>query len=169
MGWHGRVPRLAWLAALVCIFIATTQPSAAAVRRALLSIQGVGVRAGQSIFRYRIETWGVEFLAVCRVPPQWELKSEKFEDSEGYLSGEADTHIAATRALPDMYLVDVYDYQPVSVQDGNVQHPASFSGWVQVGSREQFGGWHGRRIPLNARNFRLRDASRCPAPPPPTP
>ena len=37
--------------------------------------------------------------------------------------------------------------------------------------REAFGEWHGRKVKLAARNFRLTDAARCPdaAPPAPAP
>jgi hypothetical protein len=68
-----------------------------------------------------------------------------------------------------MYLVEVYDYRPVTSHDSNTEHPASFSGWVRIGSRERFGDWHGRKVLLRAGNFRLKDAKRCPVPPPPAP
>jgi hypothetical protein len=150
-------------AALAC------QPSEAAVRRVLLSVHGLGVPLDKSIYAYRIDTWGVEFLAVCAVPQSWELKSEKFEDSEGYLSGQADIHGTPLQSLTNMYLVDVYDYRPTTAHVGDTEHPASFKGWVRIGSREQFGDWHGRKVTLRAKNFRLKDATRCPAPPPASP
>jgi hypothetical protein len=118
---------------------------------------------GNAIFQYRVETWGVEFLAVCNLPQGWEIKSEKFENPEGYLSGRADIHGEWLGALKQMYLVDVYDYRQVVSHD----QPASFSGWVEIGSRERFDDWHGHRVQLAANNFRLKDAQRCPVPPPP--
>ena len=66
--------------------------SEAAVRRALLSVDGVKVAAADSIYDFRIETWGVEFLAVCTLPQSWALTSEKFDNPGGLLSGKADLH-----------------------------------------------------------------------------
>jgi hypothetical protein len=159
------IHRLAWLFALVCIAGAATQASAAPTRRVLVSVEGVSVPKGSSIFGYRIATWGVEFLAICRVPPSWELKSEKFEDPEGYLSGRADAHAVRLRALTRFYLVDVVEPQPFATGEPETEHPASFSGWIEVGSRARFGDWRGWRVKLSARNFHLEDVQRCPAPP----
>ena len=131
----------------------------------MLSVDGLGVAADKSIYAYRIDTWGVEFVAVCVIPQDWEQKSEKFQDPAGYLSGRADNHGMPLRGLANMYLVDVYDYQPA----GGVEHPASFAGWVRIGSRERFGDWHGPRVALRAKNFRLTDAKGCPAAPPAVP
>jgi hypothetical protein len=137
----------------------------------LLSVDGLGLKASQSIWAFHIETWGVEFLGVCYVPPSWQLKSEKFENPEGYLDGRSDTHGVALRRLPEMYLVDVYDYQPLPKGDPKAEyHPASFAGWVAVGRVQPFGedGPHQKRK-LTAGNFRLRDAAHCPNPPPAQP
>jgi hypothetical protein len=160
----GRADRFALLFALSFLLVGAAQPPAG-IRRVLLSVEGVRIPKGSAIFQYRIETFGVEFLAICNLPQSWEIQSEKFESPEGYLSGRADTHAERLGALKEMYLVDVYDYRPVASHDV----PASFSGWVEVGSRERFGDWHGHRVPLVANNFRLKDAQRCPVSPPPHP
>jgi hypothetical protein len=98
--------RLGLFGSILATLAGVAQPSSADVRRALLSVDGLGVPAGKSIYAYRIGTWGVAFLAVCTVPPGWELKSEKFEDPEGYLSGRADAHAAPLQSLTNAYLVD---------------------------------------------------------------
>ncbi len=164
-----RMKQLRHLLVLLGLLVGVAEPCAAEVRRALLSVDGLAIPASKSVFAYRIETFGVEFLSVCRLPQSWELKSEKFEDLEGYFSGRADLHGTPLRGLTDMYLVDIHLYQPTASRDGNAEHPASFSGWVEVGSREAFGDWHGRKVKLAASNFRLKDAERCPAPPPALP
>jgi hypothetical protein len=158
--------RLAILASLAAVFTCIAQPSAATVRRALLSMEGLKVPKDKAVYAFHIDTFGVEVLAVCSLPMGWELRSEKYEDPEGYMSGKADLHAARLR-FTSMYLVDVYDYRATTVQDGNTEHPASFSGWAQIGSREQFGDWHGRRVTLRPNNFHLADARRCPDPQPP--
>jgi hypothetical protein len=153
--------QLILLFALSFLLAGATQPSTG-IRRALLSVEGVSIPKGSAIFQYRVETWGVEFLAVCNLPQSWEIKSDKLENPEGYLSGRADIHGEWLGALKQMYLVDVYDYRPAASDDGV---PASFSGWVEVGTRERFGDWHGHRVQLKANNFRLQDAQRCPLAP----
>jgi hypothetical protein len=158
-----------WFAVLIAFQIWGVSAHAE-VRRVLLSVDGLNLPATETIRAFHIETWGVEFLAVCHLPPSWELKSEKFEDPEGWLDGKADTHGESLGKLSDMYLVDVYDYQPMP--RGNPKgdfHPASFAGWVQVGRVEPFDGGTRRKRPLKADHFRMRDAKTCPAPPPASP
>jgi len=160
--------RLAILGLFGVAFTLIGQPSAAAVRRVLLSVEGLTLPQNKAIYAFHIDTFGVEFLAVCSLPAGWELKSEKYDDPEGYLSGKADLHASRLR-LTGMYLVDVYDYRSTTMRSGNTEHPASFQGWIQIGNREQFGDWHGRKVPLRPNNFRLTNATRCPAPPPSAP
>ena len=142
-------------------------PATGEVRRAVLSIAGLDMPAGHGVRAFRIETFGVELLAVCRVPRSWALKSEMFEGMEGYISGRADTHGASLKALDGMYLVDVYEPQASPKgDDQSGQPPASFSGWVEIGFREAFDDpkGHVRRHRLRRSNFRLTDARSCPVP-----
>ena len=135
-----------------------------------MSVDGLDLPSTQTIRAFHIETWGVEFVAVCHLPPSWQLKSEKFEDSEGWLDGHADTGGESLKELSDMYLVDVYDYQPLP--KGNLKgdyHPPSFAGWVEVGRVEPFDGGTRLKRNLKAGQFRMRDAENCPTPPPPQP
>lgn len=157
------------VAAMACQLVAL--PSfAAAPRRVLLTVDGLNLPAGQTIRAFHIQTWGVEFLAVCRLPPSWRLSSEKFEDPEGRLDGKADTHGAALKSLSNTYLLDVYDYQPRPRGNANGDyHPASFAGWVDVGQVEPFDGGIRRKRTLKSDQFRMRDAQGCPAPPAPQP
>ena len=154
---------------MLSLTVLGTTRSEAAVKRALLSVDGLNVASADSIYDFRVETWGVEFLSACAFPQSWKLTSEKFEDSSGYLSGRADLHGSRLQRLSDMYLVDVYDYQPTSLHQSSGEVPASFKGWARVGRREPFGDWHGHKVALSARNFRLREATACPTPPPAAP
>ena len=158
-----------WIAVVVA-FEFWTVSAYAEVRRALLSVDGLNLTATGTIRAFHIETWGVEFLAVCHLPLSWELKSEKFEDPEGLLEGEADIHGESLNKLSDMYLVDVYDFQPMPRGDPKGEfHPPSFGGWIQVGRVEAFDGRTRGKRTLKADNFRLRDAEACPTPPPASP
>jgi hypothetical protein len=157
------------LALLAASQILAAPPAPAEVRRALLSVQDLKLPAHATIRAFHIKTWGIEFVAVCRMPRSWELKSEKFEDPEGSLDGKADTHGEPLKRLTDFYLVDVYGYQPEPKGDPKGEyHPPSFAGWVEVGTAEPFGGPQRRRA-LTANNFRLKDSRNCPVAPPPQP
>lgn len=160
--------RSATLGLLAVAFACIAEPSSATVRRVLLSVHGLQLPKKKAVYAFNIDTYGVEYLAVCHLPMGWELRSERSDDFGGYMSGEADLH-ASPLTFTSMYLVDVYDYRSTTVRSGNTEHPASFQGWVKIGSREQFGDWHGRKVPLRPNNFRLTDARRCPDPPPPAP
>lgn len=154
--------------ALTCQLLAF--PAVAEVRRVLLTVDGLNIPTNQTIRAFHIETWGVEFLAICHLPPSWELKSEKFEDPEGWLDGKAGTHGEDMKKLSNMYLMDVYDYQaqPRGDPKGDY-HPPSFAGWVELGRVEPFDGGTRRKRTLKADQFRMQDAKRCPVPPPPEP
>ncbi len=161
---------LTWTAATVCIGFACAEPVSAETRRVLLSVDGLHLRPMESIRAFHIETWGVEFLAVCHVPPSWEITSEKFEDPAGYFDGRSDTHSEPLKSMSAMYLIDVYDYQPLPKGDPKKEyHPASLAGWVVVGRIQPFDGGTRHKRTLNAANFRLQDATRCPKPAPAQP
>ena len=155
-----------WITLCFCVWFAGAGLAAAEARRVLLSVESLGLPTTESIRAFHIKTWGVEFLSVCHVPPSWELRSEKFENSEGYFDGRSDTHGDPLKQLSNMYLVDVYDYQPLPKGDPKTEyHPASFTGWVEVGRVRPFDGGVRQKHALKPSNFRLRDATRCPVPP----
>ncbi len=153
--------KFAWSALVFCVCLVWQHAAEAKVRRALLSVGSIQMGRGEQIRAFHIETWGVEILAICRVPPSWELKAEKYEDPAGDLSGRIDTHGEPLSALSNMYLVDIYNYQPLA-KNGQ---PASFAGRVEIGTVAPFGGGSRHRRSLKAGDFRLRDARRCPEPP----
>jgi hypothetical protein len=160
----------ALIALLAAVQLVAAPPASAEVRRALLSVENLKLPAHATIRAFHIETWGVEFVAVCHMPPSWALKSEKFEDPEGSLDGRADTGGEPLKRLTDFYLVDIYDYQPLPKGDPKGEyHPPSFAGWVEAGTAEPFGGGARRKRALTANNFRLRDSRNCPVAPSPQP
>jgi hypothetical protein len=160
MYWRSRSQIGAILfAASVAGWLCGTRPGFADVTRALLSVDGVEVPQGKEIVAFNIETFGVEFLGVCHVPGSWEFKIEKYADPEGVLSGKADNQRDVLRDLRDLFLVDVYEYQPLP----RPNHPASFAGWVKIASHPLD---PAERRVLHADNFRLTTAARCPDAPP---
>lgn len=133
------------------------------ITRALLSVDSLDLPADHSIAAFKIETWGVSLLSVCHIPPSWNLSQEMYEDPAGLLTGRSDVHGEPLRELHQMFLVDVYNYQPLP----KGVHPASFSGWVQI--IEEGSDVRGKRRALHASDFHLTPASHCPTPPPAQP
>ena len=155
------------------IFSAPAQTSAQ-ISRALLSVDNLNLSPSQSLSAFKIDTWGVSLLSVCHIPPSWNLVEQKFQDPQGLLSGRPDFHGEVLRELDEMYLVDVYDYQPLPKGDPKGDsHPATFSGWIEVTESSEIAehgsATHGKRRTLWSGNFRLTPALHCPAPPPPQP
>lgn len=160
--------RSTMLASICFLLLGGTQPGYGQITRALLTIDGLNIPTDQSLSAFRISTWGVSLLSVCSIPQSWNLTEEKYEDPEGVLLGRSDVHGAPLRSLKQMYLVDVYDYQPLQKGDPKGEfHPASFSGWIEV-AKESWN-MHGKRRALHASSFRLTPASHCPIPSPAEP
>ena len=162
------IRRFVLTAAGVGLFFVGAHSSSGQVQRALLTVDGVSIPSGGALATFRIDTWGVIPLAVCRVPPLWEIKEEKFMDSAGLLSGRSDPNHRTLTKLDQMFLVDVYSYQPLP--RGNPKgeyHPASFAGWFEVFDGN--GDILKRRRVLHAGNFHLTPAPRCPDAPPSEP
>ena len=111
---------------------------------------------------FHIDTWGVVPLAVCDVPPLWELKEEKFMDSAALFSGRSDPYHRTLTRLDKLFLVDVYaSYQPLPKGDPKGEyHPPSFAGWFTVFDGD--GNLVKKRRSFRAADFRLTPAARCP-------
>jgi hypothetical protein len=162
------IRRFVLTAAGVGLLVVGTHSSYGQVQRALLTVDGLSIPAGGALATFRIDTWGVIPLAVCRVPPQWEIKEEKFMDSAGLLSGRSDPNHRTLTKLDQMFLVDVYSYQPLARANAKGEYyPASFSGWFNVFDGN--GDILKERRVLHAGNFHLNPALRCPDAPPSEP
>jgi len=137
-------------------------------QRALLSVDGLSVPTDGALYAFHIDTWGVTPLAVCKVFPLWDIKAEKFMDPAGLLSGRSDPYHRTLRKLDQLYLVDVYEYQPMPKGDPKGDyHPASFSGWYEV--FDGSGNIIKKRREIRVSSFHLTPAARCPDAPPPEP
>jgi hypothetical protein len=161
-----------WLR-LVCIgvsllFVRTSSIFGQA-QRALLTIDGMSIPAGGALAAFHIETWGVVPLAVCKTPKLWQISADNsFLDSSGILLGRSDQYHRTLKKLDQMFLVDVYEYQPLPKGDPKGEyHPASFAGWFQVFDGE--GNIIKKRRVFNTGNFHLTPAPRCPDAPPAEP
>jgi hypothetical protein len=73
--------------ALASFLLISSQAIHGQAQRALLNVEGLSIPPGGALAAFRIDTWGVIPLAVCQVPPLWELQQAKFMDSAATLSG----------------------------------------------------------------------------------
>jgi hypothetical protein len=156
---------LCCLFSTLCLLLVGSQQSSAQATRALLSVDHLNLPADESIATFRIDTWGVSLLNVCYIPRTWSLSEEGFLDPAGVLKGRSDLYHQPLKELHEMYLVDVYSYQPLPRGNPKTEyHPASFSGWIQlIGRGSEL---PGKRRALRPDNFHLTPASRCPDSPP---
>jgi hypothetical protein len=155
-------------ATFLFMLLVGTESSFGQVQRALLTIDGLSIPAGGALAAFHIDTWGVTPLAVCKVLPLWDIRAEKFMDPAGLLSGRSDPYHRTLTKLDQMYLVDVYSYQPSPKGDPKGEyHPASFAGWFEVFDGN--GDILRKRRVFHAANFHLIPAPRCPDAPPAEP
>jgi hypothetical protein len=152
-----------------CIgLLLTAQAALGQIQRALLSVNGLSIPDGGAMAAFQIDTWGVIPLAVCQVPPLWELKEEKFMDSAAVFSGRSDPYHRTLMKLDRLFLVDVYSYQRFPIGDPKGEyHPPSFDGWFTVFDGN--GDVIKKRRRFLARDFHLMPAARCPDAPPAEP
>jgi hypothetical protein len=98
----------------------------------------------------------------------WAFKAEKFMDSSALLSGRSDQYHRTLVKLDKLFLVDVYNYQPLPKGDPKGEHhPPSFAGWFMVFDGN--GDVIKKRRKFQARDFHLTPAARCPDAPPAEP
>jgi len=118
---------------LLALVMIATAPTARA-KRELLSIGGVALPEKGYIAGFKIDTWGVEVLAVCHLPPGWTITAGKSADPTGLLAGEASLGVAfldrsALKQLSQMFLIELEGpYQEESKPIPNGEMPATFAG-----------------------------------------
>ena len=159
--------RSAFSIAGLCLLF-SAGPALGQAQRALLSVDSRSVPNGGALAAFHIDTWGVIPLAVCSVPPLWEVRAERFLDLSALLSGRSDQYHRTLTKLDKLFLVDVYSYQPLP--RGNPKgdyHPPSFAGWFTV--FDENGDVIKKQRPFRARDFHLTPAARCPDAPPAEP
>jgi hypothetical protein len=153
-----------WPIAVPLLALAAMPAAAAEPSRTYLASIAVPLSAGDRIDRFEIDTWGVDFLAVCRIPHGWRIKAGGSAAPDGRIEGEAThgiTYIGRTAELQGLALVRLYG--PVQKHDirtgpgGRI--PATFAG--RLGLYRASG--RSQEIKLGYSNVRLTPATRCPA------
>lgn len=126
----------------------------------LLSIGGIDLAKDESVTGFSIASWGVDWLALCRIPPGWRLRAGRNATPDGLLEGESThgvTRLADPDGLRELALVRLWgpvQWRARAVENGIV--PATLAGRL---SRSE-----GPEVALGERNLRLTPAAACPAP-----
>ena len=131
----------------------------------LASISSVRLKQGESIDAFTLKTWGVDFLAVCNIPNDWEITAGS-HGPEGRLEGTAGHGASQLRTqdlrrMREIVLIQLEsEVQKVDLRDPTGVVPATFQGFVNVQS-----GWEdrSRRVKLTYANVSLTPAKKCPA------
>jgi hypothetical protein len=135
----------------------------------LLSIKGPSLQNGQYVDKFEIDTWGVDILAVCKIPNHWIITAGDAYDLGGTLSGQSQGGTANIREfdlnhLNNLFLIVINDYQKFPRGNPNTAYfPATFSGSVEIGTfahnRDKM-----QQLPLKPDDFVWVPARQCPAP-----
>ncbi|MBC9034785.1 hypothetical protein IAG41_20535 [Sphingomonas sp. JC676] len=117
----------------------------------------------ERISAFAFDTWGVQFKAVCRIPPGWRIKAGSSATPNGTFEGEAShgvTWIGRERMRELDALVLVVLVAPVQrheIRDATGVIPATFAGKAVIETTDD------QREPrIGADNIKLRRATRCP-------
>ena len=118
------------------------------------------LRRNERVERFAIRTWGVDYLALCRMPQDWEMgvgRSGPGGKLEGVASHGASyiAHPAVLRALALVRLRGPVQKQDKHVPGGVV--PATFAGSIHTSGFVD----EGRTLRLDHRNVRLTPATGC--------
>jgi hypothetical protein len=131
-------------------------------RRYLLSIGSIPLKDSESIEAFQLETWGVEFRSVCRIPGGWRIKAGSSATPHGELSGEGSQgatwfNQGTPKELQGLVLVTLYG--PVQQKDiGSPDNgiPATFKGSATISTDDG-----DVQRALTYKNIILTPAQRC--------
>lgn len=154
------LPLLGLAAALLLPFPARADQE----RTFLLSIAGIELAGNEYVDGFAIDTWGVEVLAVCRLPPGWEIRAGKQASPDGVIAGEASHGVTFLNRgrLGELRGLALVRLQAPVVRSRQGNMPPTFSGRARIG---RYGtDVRGREQVLTAANVGLAPATRCPDP-----
>jgi hypothetical protein len=123
------------------------------------SIVDIQLNKDEAVESFVVRTWGVEFKAVCRIPPDWEVTAGRFGPG-GRIAGESGHGATMLRhplgELRGLVLIELSE--PVQHHAGG-PIPATFSGDISVYVGRQA---RTRKMPVTSANVRLVRADSCP-------
>lgn len=128
----------------------------------LLSIERIPLRDTESIEAFAIQTWGVRFRSICRIPSGWRLKAGSSLTPNGVIEGEGSQGITwfnhgSPEELRALVLVTLYaPVQRTDIGSPDNGIPATFKGTATISTD------HGDvKRALSYRNITLMPARRC--------
>jgi hypothetical protein len=130
----------------------------------LLSVT-IPLGADERISSFSLDSWGVQFEAVCRIPSGWRIKAGSSATPDGVLEGEG-SHGATWLGRKGMREIDrlvliTFDgpmqRDAIRSADGSSLIPATFAGHATIETPDA-----SREAPIGTDNIRLTRASRCP-------
>jgi hypothetical protein len=133
-------------------------------RTYLASVVELPLRKGESVESFSFSTWGVKFMAICRIPGGWRIKAGSSATPDGELAGEGSQ--GATwfnqrnpAELRNLVLLRLYGpVQRKALRDsrGNETLPATFKGSAVISTEAGE-----RKVSLTYKNILLTPARRC--------
>jgi hypothetical protein len=142
--------------ALLALALATSSVGSESPRTYLASVN-IDLGPHESLSEFKLDTWGVQFNAVCRIPSGWFVQAGSDAILKGSLKGEG-SHGATwltngtLRELRGLVLITMWG--PVQRADAG-PIPATFQGYAVIGDGA-------KRLTLSYRNVRLTPAKGCP-------
>lgn len=132
-------------------------------RSYLLSVGRIPLRDTESIEAFTIQTWGVEFRSVCRIPGGWRIKAGSSATPNGELEGEGSQgatwfSTGSPKELRNFVLVTLYaPVQRADIGKPDNGVPATFKGTATISTDDG-----DVRRELTYQNIVLTPARRCP-------
>ena len=154
---------------LIALALVAPLSAAPAPRMYLVSITGLGLGPDEYIDGFKLQSWGVRYKAVCRIPAGWLIKAGSSTTAAGWLEGEGSHGITWLRRgseseLHGLVLVTLdagQNWNPVRDSRGGMLVPPTLYGDIVItngkADRE-------RKLGMTRRNFRFVPARACPPP-----
>lgn len=134
-------------------------------RNYLLSIGQIPLGDMESIEAFSINTWGVEFKSICRIPGGWQIKAGSSATPNGELEGEGSQgatwfNQSSPKELQAFVLVTLYaPVQPEDIGSAENGVPETFKGTATISTDDG-----DVQRPLSYKNITLTPAPSCPNP-----
>jgi len=128
-------------------------------RYQLLSLEALPLGQNEYLDRFEIETFGVEIVAVCRVPFGWEMAAGNDSSVTGAVTGQALVGVAGVSPA-NGNLDTLGGLVLVKVGERDAGQPPPFAGRAVIAA---YGDDEAERTaPLGQAQLRLKPAYRCP-------
>ena len=162
MKFRFRVAHSILLAAVCAGGLQGCNPADASDQRMLVSITGVTLAPMQFVSGLSVETFNLDVLAICNVPPGWDMKASSPTAGPsvgvggGASGGVASLEGASLKELQGLFLVKTLEY-------GDGPSDYKITGELAIEVRAEEPGW--LDYPLTPTNIVVEPADRCPPPP----